>query len=142
MALRLPNLGDAPLSNKGPRGDLFIRLNVMPSSVFKRQGANLYYQARIPFHRALLGGIVRVPTLDGDVDVRIPGGTQQGEEMVLKGRGVSYLNSAGKGDLFVRFFLQLPRYVVDSFLLLSISLNLNYIQDFDQASANPPRGLC
>ncbi|KIM48362.1 hypothetical protein M413DRAFT_440091 [Hebeloma cylindrosporum] len=109
MALRLPNLGDAPLSNKGPRGDLFIRLNVMPSTVFKRQGANLYYQARIPFHRALLGGIVRVPTLDGEVVVRIPSGTQQGEEMVLKGRGVSYLNSAGKGDLFVRFFLQLPR---------------------------------
>jgi molecular chaperone DnaJ len=136
MALRLPNLGDAPLSNKGPRGDLFIRLNVMPSSVFKRQGANLYYQARIPFHRALLGGVVRVPTLDGDVDVRIPGGTQQGEEMVLKGRGVSYLNSAGKGDLFVRFFLQLPRYVVGKFS--PFSLNLKYIQDLDQASTSSP----
>ncbi|KAF8887969.1 hypothetical protein CPB84DRAFT_1482270 [Gymnopilus junonius] len=109
MTIRIPNAGDAPLVDKGPRGDLFIRLNVAPSSIFKRQGGNLHYQARIPFHRALLGGVVRVPTLDGDVDVRIPGGTQQGEEMVLKGRGVPLLHGAGKGDLFVKFSLQLPR---------------------------------
>ncbi|PPQ66118.1 hypothetical protein CVT26_010919 [Gymnopilus dilepis] len=109
MTVRVPNAGDAPLADKGPRGDLFVRVKVTPSSVFKRQGGNLYYQARIPFHRALLGGVVRVPTLDGDVDVRIPGGTQQGEEMVLKGRGVPLLHGAGKGDLFVKFNLQLPR---------------------------------
>ncbi|PPQ90407.1 hypothetical protein CVT25_014925 [Psilocybe cyanescens] len=107
--IRVPQAGDAPLLGKGPRGDLFVRLNVAPSTVFTRQGANLSYQARIPFHRALLGGIVRVPTLEGEVDVRIPGGTQQGEEMVLKGRGVSYLNGSGTGDLFVKFNLQLPR---------------------------------
>jgi molecular chaperone DnaJ len=109
MAIRIPNAGDAPLVNKGPRGDLFIRLNVTPSSVFSRQGSNLYYQARIPFHKALLGGIVRVPTLNGDVDVRVPGGTQQGEEMVLKGKGVPVLRGLGTGDLFVNFSLLLPR---------------------------------
>jgi len=109
MAIRIPNTGDAPLVNKGPRGDLFIRLNVTPSSVFSRQGSNLYYQARIPFHKALLGGIVRVPTLDREVDVRIPGGTQQGEEMVLKGRGVPHMRGTGSGDLLVKFSLQLPR---------------------------------
>ncbi|KAJ3514612.1 hypothetical protein NLJ89_g2280 [Agrocybe chaxingu] len=109
MAIRIPNAGDAPLMGKGPKGDLYIRLHVTSSNLFTRQGGNLYYQARIPFHRALLGGIVRVPTLDGEVDVRIPGGTQQGEEMVLKGRGVSYLHGGGNGDLFVKFALQIPR---------------------------------
>ncbi|KAF8971504.1 hypothetical protein BDZ97DRAFT_1913979 [Flammula alnicola] len=109
MTIRVPFAGNTPLVGKGPKGDLFVRLNVTPSTVFNRQGANLYYQAKIPFHRALLGGIVRVPTLDGEVDVRVPGGTQQGEEMVLKGRGVSYLHGAGIGDLFVKFSLQLPR---------------------------------
>ena len=109
MAIRIPNAGDAPLLNKGPRGDLFIRLNVTPSSVFSRQGSNLYYQARIPFHKALLGGVVRVPTLNGEVDVRIPGGPQQGEEMVLKGKGVSAMRGKGTGDLLVNFSLQLPR---------------------------------
>ena len=102
-------MGDAPLANKGPRGDLYIRLNITPSSVFSRQGSNLYYQARVPFHKALLGGIVRVPTLNGEVDVRIPGGTQQGEEMVLKGKGVPVMRGLGTGDLFVNFTLQLPR---------------------------------
>ncbi|KAH9487098.1 DnaJ-like protein 1, mitochondrial [Psilocybe cubensis] len=107
--IRVSQAGDSPIAGKGQRGDLFVRLSVAPSPVFSRQGANLSYHARIPFHRALLGGIVRVPTLDGEVDVRIPGGTQQGEEMVLKGRGVSYLNGKGTGDLFVKFNLQLPR---------------------------------
>ena len=109
MALRIPNVGDVPLVNKGPRGDLFVRLNVTPSSVFSRQGSNLYYKASIPFHKALLGGIVRVPTLEGEVDVRIPGGTQQGEEMVLKGRGVPVMRGIGSGDLLVKFSLLLPR---------------------------------
>lgn len=112
MSLLVPGAGDAPLIGKGQKGNLYVRINIQPSSVFTRQGANLYYQARIPFHRAILGGIVRVPTLDGDVDVRIPSGTQQGEEMVLKGRGVSHLNGPGSGDLFVKFSLQLPRYFV------------------------------
>jgi molecular chaperone DnaJ len=110
MSLAISGAGDSPLIGKGQKGNLFIRINVQPSSVFTRQGANLYYQARTPFHRALLGGVIRVPTLDGEVDVRIPGGTQQGEEMVLKGRGVPYLHSSGTGDLFVKFSLQLPRY--------------------------------
>lgn len=108
--IRVKEAGDASMSPNGPNGDLFVRIAVSPSSTFTRQGANLYYQAKLPFHRALLGGVVRVPTLDGDVDVRIPGGTQQGEEMVLRGRGVSYLNNPGCGDLFVKFALQLPRY--------------------------------
>lgn len=112
MSVAIPGAGDSPLIGKGQKGTLFVRINVQSSSVFTRQGANLYYQARVPFHRALLGGIIRVPTLDGEVDVRIPSGTQQGEEMVLKGRGVSYLNSTGTGDLFVRFSLQLPRSVL------------------------------
>jgi molecular chaperone DnaJ len=50
-----------------------------------------------------------VPTLDGEVDVRIPVGTQQGEEMVLKGKGVPVMRGLGTGDLLVTFTLQLPR---------------------------------
>ncbi|KJA26020.1 hypothetical protein HYPSUDRAFT_36880 [Hypholoma sublateritium FD-334 SS-4] len=109
MTIRIPAMGDVPLQGRGVKGDLFVRLKVTPSTVFHRQGAQLHFTAKIPFHKALLGGIVRVPTLDGEVDVRIPGGTQQGEEMVLKGRGVSHLHGNGHGDLFVKFALQLPR---------------------------------
>ncbi|GBE78083.1 DnaJ homolog 1, mitochondrial [Sparassis crispa] len=109
MTIRLPNAGDAPISGRGRAGDLLVRINVAASKLFRRQGPNLHHEARIPLHTALLGGRVRVPTLDGEVDVRVPGGTQQGEEMVLKGRGVSSVYGGDKGDLFVTFGVQLPR---------------------------------
>jgi molecular chaperone DnaJ len=111
MTIRVPNAGDASISGRGTTGDLLVRVNVASSKTFRRQGANLHYEARIPLHVALLGGRVRVPTLDGDVDVRVPGGTQQGEEMVLKGRGVPPVFGGDKGDLFVSFSVQLPRWV-------------------------------
>lgn len=110
MTIRIPNAGDAAISGNGGPGDILVRVNVAPSKVFRRQGANLYHEARIPLHTALLGGKVRVPTLDGDVDVRVPGGTQQGEEMVLKNRGVPPVYGGEVGDLFVSFAVQLPRY--------------------------------
>ncbi|KAF8898410.1 hypothetical protein BD779DRAFT_1483756 [Infundibulicybe gibba] len=109
MTIRVPSAGDAAISGKGATGDLLVRVTVAPSKVFVRQGANLYHEARIPLHTALLGGKVRVPTLDGDVDVRVPGGTQQGEEMVLKGRGVAPVYGGDNGDLFVAFSVLLPR---------------------------------
>jgi molecular chaperone DnaJ len=52
-----------------------------------------------------------VPTLDGDVDVRVPGGTQQGQEMVLKNHGIQPVFGGEKGDLFVSFTVQIPRQV-------------------------------
>ncbi|KAG8901529.1 hypothetical protein FRC00_006452 [Tulasnella sp. 408] len=89
MVIRVPGSGDRPVSGKGSPGDLLVRVSVTPSKVFRRQGTNLFHDVKIPFHQAILGGRVRVPTLEGDVDVRIPGGTQQGEECVLKGRGIT-----------------------------------------------------
>ncbi|KIJ68671.1 hypothetical protein HYDPIDRAFT_106908 [Hydnomerulius pinastri MD-312] len=109
MTIRVPGAGDAPLSGKGSHGDLLVRVNVAPSKIFRRQGANLHHEARIPVHTALLGGRVRVPTLDGHVDVRVPTGTQHGEEMVLRNHGVPPVFGGDKGDLFISFAVQLPR---------------------------------
>jgi len=122
MTIRVPNEGDAPISGKGHSGDLLVRINVTRSKVFSRQGTNLYHEVKIPMHTALLGGRVRVPTLDGDVDVRVPIGTQPGEEMVLKGRGVPRVYGGENGDLFVTFSVVLPRHVpsllLNAFLVL------------------------
>lgn len=109
MVIRVPRQGDAPMSGQGTPGDLHVRINVAPSKVFRRQGINLHHDARIPWHTAVLGGRVRVPTLDGDVDVKVPSGTQQGEAMVLRSRGVSSLSGNSKGDLIVDFTIQIPR---------------------------------
>ena len=109
MGIRVPGAGDSPISGSGQPGDLVVRVRVAASKLFRRQGINLYHDARIPLHTALLGGRVRVPTLDGEVDVRVPGGTQQGEEMILKNHGLNRVMDREKGDLFVTFSIQLPR---------------------------------
>lgn len=111
--IRHDGAGDVPLVGAGPPGSLYVRLHVRPSKIWRRQGTNLFYPAQIPFYTAVLGGRVRVPTLDGDVDVRVPAGTQPGEEMILRGRGVPRLGSRknyeNHGDLMVQFDITIPR---------------------------------
>jgi molecular chaperone DnaJ len=111
MRVKLPGMGDMPLSASGPAGDLFVRVNVRSSPVFRRQGSNLYHDAKVPLHVALLGGRVRIPTLEGDVEVKVREGTQNGEEAVLKGRGVKSVYGGGgaRGDLMVGWKVQIPR---------------------------------
>jgi molecular chaperone DnaJ len=85
--------------------------------VFRRQGTTVYHDAKVPLHTALLGGRVRIPTLEGDVEVRVREGTQNGEEAVLKGRGIKsvYGHRGGeRGDLVVGWKIQIPRYVPSS----------------------------
>jgi len=114
MTIRVNNAGDVPVTGKGTTGDLLVRVHVASSKNFVRQGQNLYHEARISFHTAILGGRVRVHTLDGEVEVRVPVGTQPGEEMVLRGRGVPSVYGGSNGDLFVKFMTLLPRSVSDS----------------------------
>ncbi|GJN87827.1 hypothetical protein Rhopal_000782-T1 [Rhodotorula paludigena] len=109
MKIRLDGKGDAPLGGKGRNGDLFVRINVQPSKVFTRQGSNLYQNVSVPFYTAILGGRAPVKTLDRDVEVRVPQGTQPGEEMVMRGRGVKKLYKDEFGDLVVRFNVTMPR---------------------------------
>ena len=110
MFLRIPQAGHGAPPPHGRPGDLLVRVKVIPSKLFRRQGTNLYHSTRIPLHVALLGGKATIPTLDGEVEVRVPGGTQHGEEMILKGRGVHSIHGSEMGDLFVAFEVQLPRY--------------------------------
>ncbi|KAJ1023462.1 hypothetical protein NDA16_003079 [Ustilago loliicola] len=108
--IRKDGFGDVPLSGAGTPGSLYVRINVAPSRIWRRQGSTLFFPATIPFHTAILGGKVRVPTLDGPVEVRVPAGTQVGEEMVLPGRGVPSPTRRGqKGDLMVQFEVSMPR---------------------------------
>lgn len=112
MRIRLDGKGDAPLSGSGrpgSNGDLFVRINVQPSKVFTRQGSNLYQSVSVPFYTAILGGRAPVKTLERDVEVRVPQGTQPGEEMVMRGRGVKKLYREEYGDLVVKFNVTMPR---------------------------------
>lgn len=111
LLLRMPGAGDLPLSGNGAAGDLLIRIGVRPSADYRRQGTTLFYTAKIPVHVALLGGKTTVPTLEGDVDIKVKHGTQYGDQIVLPQRGVTSAMTRDKkrGDLIVEYQLEVPR---------------------------------
>ena len=116
MKIRMPTAGDIPLSGPGTPGDVLVRVNVQPSKQFRRQGSNLYHVSQVPVHTALLGGRMRIPTLEGDVEVRVKGGTRDGEEAVLKGRGVKSVYGRERGDLIVNWKIVIPRSVASQMI--------------------------
>jgi molecular chaperone DnaJ len=89
-------------------GDLYIAIKVRPSREFKRVGFNLHKEVEISFPQAALGDTVEVKTLDGDVKIKIPNGTQSGKVFKISGKGVPYLNRSGRGDLFVTVNVKIP----------------------------------
>lgn len=117
--IRMPTAGDIPLSGPGTPGDVLVRVNVQPSKQFRRQGSNLYHISQVPMHVALLGGRMRIPTLEGEVDVKVKNGTRDGDEAVLKGRGVKPVYGRERGDLIVNWKITIPRCALD-FSLFSI----------------------
>ncbi|MDD4878751.1 MAG: molecular chaperone DnaJ [Candidatus Nanoarchaeia archaeon] len=89
-------------------GNLYIELNVKPHKLFEREGADIYLEYPISISQAALGDEVKVPTLHGDVSMKIPAGTQSETVFKLKGKGVHYLNSDGFGDELVKVVVKIP----------------------------------
>lgn len=120
MRLRVDGQGDAPAlgaagdpNARGIKGDLFVFVRVTPDQKFSRAGSDILYTSTIPFTTALLGGEVTVPTLDGQVNVKVSTGTATGDKMTLAGMGMKKLNGrrGGSGDLKVEFKVNMPKYL-------------------------------
>lgn len=107
--IRVTGEGDSPLKGEGPNGDLFVTLNIQASKVFRRQDSDIFVDAKIPFYKAMLGGRIRIPTVDGDVDVKVPSGAQPGDNIALRGRGIQRLRSSARGDQIVTLKVEFPR---------------------------------
>ena len=90
----------------GAAGDALITLNIAPHPHFKPEGANLRVDVPITLYEAVLGAKVRVPTLDGAVDLAIPAGTSSGRTFRIKGKGLPA--KSGRGDLFASVRIVLP----------------------------------
>src|SRR6476659_4759205 len=104
QTIRLKGQG---LAGSGGRvGDLLIAVSVAPHPVFTREGADLRLDLPITLYEAVLGGKVRVPTLDGAVELAIPAGTNSGRTFRLKGKG--FPAKQGKGDLLACVSITLP----------------------------------
>lgn len=103
-----PGYGNAG-TNGGQAGDLLITVMVRPHPRFERDGSSVLIEQEISFAQATLGAEVEVPTLDGNVKLVIPEGTQPGTVMRLRGKGIPYLRGSGRGDQFVTVSVAVPK---------------------------------
>lgn len=122
-SLRIRGEGEA---GAGGRGDLFVLIEVQPHPIFEREGNNIYTKITISLTKAILGGEVEVPTLDGKVSMKIPPGTQSGKIFRLRGKGIIDLHTKEVGDEFVKVEVQIPtkltpqqRQLIEEFARLS-----------------------
>ena len=89
-------------------GDFTLSINIKPDKLFERQDDDIYVSMGIPFSLAVLGGEIEVPTVEGDIKLRIRPGTQSGTMMRLRERGVAHLHGRGRGDEYVRLNVLVP----------------------------------
>ena len=106
--LRLPGEGEAGMRG-GPTGDLYVLLAIKPHALFRRDGAHLHCRVPVPMTAAALGGEIEVPTIGGKrTKVKIPAGTQTGQQFRLKGKGMPVMRSESTGDLYIEVFVETP----------------------------------
>jgi len=102
--------GAGPATRGGQPSDIYLVIQVADDPRFTREGDDLTTEVEVDLYTAVLGGETRVPTLDGQVVLKIPAGTQPGQTIRLKGRGMPQLkNSKVRGDLFARINVRLPK---------------------------------
>jgi molecular chaperone DnaJ len=105
--IRLSGEGEAG-RNGGPAGDLYVEVNVRQHDIFEREGEHLSCEVPVSFVTAALGGTVVVPTLEGQVSLKIPAETQSGRVFRLRDKGVKPVRGGSRGDLFCKVMVETP----------------------------------
>jgi molecular chaperone DnaJ len=105
--IRLNGEGEAG-RNGGPPGDLYVEMHVKEHPIFEREGEHLSCEVPVSFATASLGGSIHVPTLEGDVTLKIPAETQSGRVFRLRDKGVQPVRGGARGDLFCRVVIETP----------------------------------
>ncbi|MFH1292490.1 MAG: molecular chaperone DnaJ [bacterium] len=108
QAIRLGGHGAAARYG-GVSGDLYVRVHVKALKGFDRDGADVYTNSEINYTQAVLGGKIEVDTLEGQVKVAVPAGTESGQLIRLRGKGMSHLGRSGRGDHFIRVKIKVPK---------------------------------
>ncbi|MBN8261451.1 MAG: molecular chaperone DnaJ [Xanthomonadales bacterium] len=105
--IRLAGEGEAGPAGMPP-GDLYVEVRVRPHAIFQRDGDDLHCEVPIRISQAALGDVVRVPSLDGELELRIPAETQSGKVFRLRDRGVKSVRSRHPGDLYCKVAIETP----------------------------------
>jgi molecular chaperone DnaJ len=134
--IRLSNEGELG-SYGGPRGNTYVVLNVQPHPIFARDEDDLLLTLNINFAQAALGDEVEVPTLEGEQKVRIEPGTQSGDVITLRNKGVPHLRGSGRGDLHIQVQVVTPKHLTAEQKQLLRKL----AESFDGAQPHEPKGI-
>ena len=105
--IQLPGEGEVGAGG-GPAGDLYVEVVVTAHETYQRRGDDLHCSVEIPMTAAALGATIKLDTFDGMVDLEIKKGTQPGDIMTLRGKGVTHLRGTGRGDLLAHAGVQTP----------------------------------
>ena len=102
--------GEGEVGYRGSQsGDLFLVLHIKPHKQFSRQGTSLLFELPITFAQAALGSKLIISTLDGDIELKVPAGTQSGKVLRVSGKGVPVISSGKRGDLLVTVHVIIPQ---------------------------------
>ena len=106
--LRVAGQGEAGY-NGGPLGDLYVVIHIKPHKIFERKGADLYCKITINLSKAIFGGDIEVPTIDGTAKLKLPKGTQSHTVFRLRGQGMPDIHSHKRGDELVKIIVEIPK---------------------------------
>lgn len=110
MALRIPGHGLPSDEPGGTAGDLYVIIRSAPDPRFIRHGADLWRTETLELPDAVLGTTLKIDTLDGHLDVKVPPGTQADETLRLRGKGLVKFGGYGRGDINLRLLLHVPEH--------------------------------
>jgi len=125
--IRLRGKG-APGSSGGPAGDLNVLIHIRPHPLFERRGDDVYIDLPIKVGEAIRGGELEVPTIHGPVRARIPAGTQGGQTLRLRGKGVKKKGGT-YGDHYYRVEIVVPKSGADDVLQAAATIDAAYGDD-------------
>lgn len=94
--------------NGGPAGDLMVNVSVRPHPIFERDGNDIWLQQTVSFSQAALGAEIKISTLEGQISLKIPAGTQYGKILRVKDKGITDVHGRGKGDMYVKILIAVP----------------------------------
>jgi molecular chaperone DnaJ len=129
--LKLSGQGDSGL-NGGPSGDLYVLIQLEPHEFFTRDDFDVLCEVPISFSQAALGADIEVPTLEGRVSMKIPEGTQSGQKMKLRNKGITKLGGYGFGDQIITIHVETP-----SKLTKEQREIFNRLAELEQNTSNP-----
>lgn len=108
--IRLAGEGQ-PGANGGPNGNLYVEVEVEKHAFFERKQNDILLNLSINIAQATLGAEIEIPTVDGKTSLKIPAGTQPGKTFTIRGKGVPYLKSTGRGDQIVMATVDIPTHL-------------------------------